>query len=148
MFNFNLITFICFWFFFYTVQTLVFVTWVMVFKSKIRNTLNIFNTNYKYVVYTLIMSYAGLPPFFMFFFKIAVLLNLQASYWVLLLYILVNTALLFYYINFLLKLQHTNDYTHTPLKIKNMGFLVHVTLYLIFVNLFGFFFLEYLNFVF
>lgn len=91
---------------FYITQTLFL---IILFKTHSRglektNTVFFLNNVSKKFLIILVLMYAGLPPFFAFFFKILILLKLNTSLFVILLYLLINAFVLYYYLFFSIKI--------------------------------------------
>jgi len=93
---------------------------------------------------SLLLAYSGLPPFFVFFFKILLLLKLNTPNWAAIIYILLNSAAVYYYLNFIVKLASR---VHCTYRVKGIKLIKQTTFYLthvLFLNLTSFLFLYYI----
>lgn len=145
MFNFQLVSIIYVISAIYIIQTLLFISSIYIFnKTAIHtNKMHLTSKRSYFFLFSVVVSYAGLPPLFMFFFKIVVFLKFSTSITLLISYIIVNSSIVFFYINFLIKLKIKGDLKLNTREYTTQKTLVGFQAHLIFINITLFLFLSY-----
>lgn len=152
MFNFQQVNILFLFFFIYILQTLVLLAVFSIYGIQNQNSVSVTKVYFidysiKYIVNFLILSFAGMPPILMFFFKVFIFLNVNTTFNVLVMLIIINTCVLFYYINFLAKLDFEKKLKKIIIFKKSKLFVIRVSVHMFIVNTFGFFILNYFGFL-
>lgn len=134
---------------FYTFTTILFI-YVVNHSTFLTNKNNVFlNNSNTYINASLILilfSYAGLPPFFLFFFKILVFLKVNTSLWLVITFLLINTVILYYYILFLFRVRLSGRVKHVNHNFNFNKNFFSSFMYLTLFNIMSVLFIDYLFF--
>jgi len=153
MFNYQQINILYIFFLIYITQTIALLAIFSIYSLQDSNNAQItkiyfVNSSTQFIVNFLILSFAGMPPLLMFFFKVFVFLNVNFTISVLVIFVLVNSCALFYYVNFLVKSGFLKSIKELEVFKRSELFLIKFSVHILIVNTFGFFFFNYFGFFF